>query len=45
MKDPEKIEQQSKDKMAVVTSFERMIIGDKVCLDTKIDGQAKFIMA
>ena len=36
MKDPEKeIEQQSKDKMAMVTSFERMIIGDKVRLDTK----------
>ena len=35
MKDPEKIVQQSKDKMAVITSFEKMIIGDKVRLDTE----------
>ena len=36
MKDPEKeTEQQSREKMAIVTSFERMIISDKVRLDTE----------
>ena len=34
MKDPNKIEQQDKDKMAVITSYERMIVGDKIRLDT-----------
>ena len=34
MKDPNKIEQQDKDKMAVITSYGRMIVGDKIRLDT-----------
>ena len=34
MKDPETgTEQQSREKMAIVTSIERMIFRDKVCLD------------
>ena len=34
MKDPQKIVQHSKDKMAVITSYQRMIVGDKIRLDT-----------
>ena len=42
MKDPKKeTEQQNREKMAIVTSFERMIIGDKVRLDT--DGLTKLV--
>ena len=35
MKDPKKTEEQDKDKMAVITCYERMIVGDKIRLDTE----------